>query len=454
MQQHDGTDHVRTVGIADKQRFCRIEPVGGIRPFHEGCKGLRLAGNVLLVEGRRGDAAEEARITLIRAAATRAQQHRVRRQPCAKRQKARLVTARTVQQHDRRAIGGFRAVHPVDERQVSFGHSFFSWQGKLRKARPDIHRICAEMFRDEERGAQGLQGFVDRHAGTVGRIFDKRAAGFAHIERIEVGTVVHVDVARILRRQPNGNGLDGRPVRRAQRDMVDRSRAGRRGPETTGIADVEDITGIPGQPRDTVRLGDRTEAEMAADEGRRLRRLFRKDRCTADALDGIPGRDILRDMRRRAVHAGLTDQFDDDTVGILQPKHGLAELLRRAGHGDVLRQGARQPEADRFRPDRKGDLGGLAETDPARGAILPGQKGDQRAGARGRVAIEEVKLVGVFEAGRALDEFQAQEARVEIDVRLDFPGNTGDVMDAALHGAPPFRKYPIKILPTAPAGAR
>ncbi len=143
-------------------------------------------------------------------------------------------------------------------------------------------------------------------------------------------------------------------------------------------------------------------------------------------------------MRRRPFDIGLAHELDDDAVRILQAQHRFAELLHGTSHRHIVAKRARQPEADRLRLYRKRDLRGLTEPDPSGRTILPRQERDQRAGAGCRVAVEEMKLVGVLVAGRPLDEPQAEKACIEIDVLLNFPGDRRDVMDATGHGAPPF----------------
>src|SRR5690606_5479468 len=69
-----------------------------------------------------------------------------------------------------------------------------------------------------------------------------------------------------------------------------------------------------------------------------------------------------------------------------------------------------------------------------RRTIFPCEKGDQRSGIAGGIAVEKVKLACVFEAGRPLDERKAEEIDIEIDIRLDFSGDGRDVMDTAGHG--------------------
>jgi len=50
-----------------------------------------------------------------------------------------------------------------------------------------------------------------------------------------------------------------------------------------------------------------------------------------------------------------------------------------------------------------------------------------------------VELLGILESTCLLDDAQPQKADVEIDVRLHFSGDEGDVVDAACHG----RFFPI-----------
>ncbi len=45
-----------------------------------------------------------------------------------------------------------------------------------------------------------------------------------------------------------------------------------------------------------------------------------------------------------------------------------------------------------------------------------------------------MQLLGIFKPARLLDDTQSQKAGIEIDIRLHFSGDEGDVVDAACHG--------------------
>ena len=96
-------------------------------------------------------------------------------------------------------------------------------------------------------------------------------------------------------------------------------------------------------------------------------------------------------------------------------------------------EGTGQPEADRLRADRQRDLCRLAGADAAGRAVLPDEEGDERSGRAGGVTVEEVQLLGILETGGALDDTQAEEAGIEIDIGLHLAGDGRDVVDAACH---------------------
>ena len=69
-------------------------------------------------------------------------------------------------------------------------------------------------------------------------------------------------------------------------------------------------------------------------------------------------------------------------------------------------------------------------------AVLPDQKRDERAGRAAFIAVEEMELAGVLVAARALHQAQAEEAEIEIDIRLHLAGDQGDVVKTARHDRP------------------
>src|SRR5690606_4711574 len=64
---------------------------------------------------------------------------------------------------------------------------------------------------------------------------------------------------------------------------------------------------------------------------------------------------------------------------------------------------------------------------------FPDKEAEQRAGAAQAISIEQVQLFGVRIAGGLLHQPEAEEARIEIDIRLHIGGDAGDMMDAAGH---------------------
>ncbi|MPL88400.1 hypothetical protein SDC9_34420 [bioreactor metagenome] len=96
-----------------------------------------------------------------------------------------------------------------------------------------------------------------------------------------------------------------------------------------------------------------------------------------------------------------------------------------------------QPQADAVGGHGERDLARRAMARAARPAILPHEESDERAGRARGIAIEQVQLVRILEAAGALDQPQAEEARVEVDIRLNAAGEGGDVMETGGHGSSP-----------------
>ncbi len=160
---------------------------------------------------------------------------------------------------------------------------------------------------------------------------------------------------------------------------------------------------------------------------------FAEQRCTTDTADCmLLGNGIAYPRRCRLQGIGA-HKLDDHAIRVLQPQDRLAEFLRGALRLEAGAQGARQPETDARGIDGERNFSDLTDAGAARRTIFPDQKGNQRARRTHGVAIEEMKLCGVLEAAGALDEAQAEEADVEIDIRLDLAGNQRDVMDAGDH---------------------
>src|SRR5690606_8898020 len=118
------------------------------------------------------------------------------------------------------------------------------------------------------------------------------------------------------------------------------------------------------------------------------------------------------------------------TVRIRQAQYRLAKLLAWPRHRHVELQGTGEPETDRFRGYGKGDFSRRSMADAARRTILPDKEGDERAQRSHRIAVEQVKLRRVIEAGRPLHQPQAEKSRIEIDIVLHLAGDQRHVVDA------------------------
>lgn len=87
-----------------------------------------------------------------------------------------------MQQHDHAAIGLGRLAEAMHEGQVAIDHPLVAGEGELRQDDPDVVGFVPSIGREEEFGAQRIDGLVDSEAGAVRCEFDQRAAGLADIE--------------------------------------------------------------------------------------------------------------------------------------------------------------------------------------------------------------------------------------------------------------------------------
>ncbi|MCY1305214.1 hypothetical protein D9M70_550080 [compost metagenome] len=185
------------------------------------------------------------------------------------------------------------------------------------------------MCGDEEFGAEGFLGFVDGEAGHVACQFVERAAGLAHVERIEVFAVMRVDGAGAIASQVDPHLFHGSPIRRAESNVVDRPGSRRRRPEASRVAHVDNVAGGGGEATDGIAGGRFTVTEMGLQEANGFCRLLGKDCGAAQASDRILFRDIARAPGSRGRNRLGADELDDDAVRILEAQHRFAELLRR-----------------------------------------------------------------------------------------------------------------------------
>lgn len=444
---------IRTIRIADEHHPRRLEPVGVLCLLQEGGEGLGLETDIGLVEVLRplrvrGGAPEPARPSLLQAPPAQRQDRGARRGAPGKRNEVGLLAPAAVQQDEgvaagrlHRAVRPFGQDEPVDEAKVAVWHPPGPGQGQLRQAEARVLPRRAGQDRGQHQSlAERRLRFVDEKARPVGGELQQDIAGIAHVERTEVVPVVQ---GRRLGRlaEPCRGGGEARRIRRAERDMVGSPRPGTAGPEAGGVADVHRISLGADEPGEPCGGRLRGEAELAGEEGGALRRPLREQGHAPQPQDRLVGRHLRRGHGRARRSQRRAGDLDDDAVRIAQPQDRLAELGDRPLGTKTGRQRPGQPAADRGRGHREGDLRDLPVPDPPRRPVLPGEEGDERAGAAERIAIEEMQLGGILEAGRPLDEPEPEKAEVEIDIRLEAPGDQGDVVEAARHrGHPRFAK--------------
>ncbi len=87
------------------------------------------------------------------------------------------------------------------------------------------------------------------------------------------------------------------------------------------------------------------------------------------------------------------------------------------------------PVFDRSERDAEGGLGDFAGAGVAAAGAGPGEEGEDGSGRAGVVAEVEVVGSGVVEVYGALDEAQAEDLGVEVEVALGVGGDCGDVVE-------------------------
>ena len=275
--QHDGCgEEIRAIGITGETQARGVQAVSLRRLFNEGGEGFRFRADILLIEIPGAKAAEETGDALLRRVASQTNKRGGRRHLAPEWQEARLVAARSVQQHKRRSIRGLRLMDPVHKGQVAIDDARLSRKPELRQHGHDVFRAQMKVFGDEDLAAERVRRLVDRKARAIRGEFNEPTGGLADIERVEIFAVMHVD--RVVTTRPESYRLrfDGGAICHAQGDMIDGTRARSRRPEAARIAHVHRLPTHRGQPRDRAVCRSEFKAGMAAEEVDTVCRLFRQ----------------------------------------------------------------------------------------------------------------------------------------------------------------------------------
>jgi hypothetical protein len=126
-------------------------------------------------------------------------------------------------------------------------------------------------------------------------------------------------------------------------------------------------------------------------------------------------------MRDELTHESFVILEGDDAL-VFVSRNGLIEL-------DALLDQPLDPEANRAGQDREGCHGNLTATLPSATGIWPRKKSEDAS--RTPLLVPEVEVIrsGIVEVYRTLDEPQAKNAGVEIEIPLRVTGYGGDMMN-------------------------
>jgi hypothetical protein len=126
----------------------------------------------------------------------------------------------------------------------------------------------------------------------------------------------------------------------------------------------------------------------------------------------------------------MGDQLAHESFVILERDHALVLVARsRPLEFDVLLDQPLDPEADGAGQDGEGRYGDLTTTLSSTSSIGPRKKSE--GASRASLLIAEVEMIGrgIVEVYRALDEPEAEDTGVEVEIPLRIAGYAGDVMN-------------------------
>src|SRR5713226_2220271 len=138
------------------------------------------------------------------------------------------------------------------------------------------------------------------------------------------------------------------------------------------------------------------------------------------------------------------DQFDCQSIGIGEGDDWLIETVEWTLKGDAPLSQSRSPEVDAGLRDCKCRVGQLTGSPPALRSVRPGKESQDRARMPATITIIEMIRSGVVEVHREFYQAQAQDAGVEIDIRLRITCDCGHMVDSEdllVHLLPPFKEH-------------
>jgi len=207
-------------------------------------------------------------------------------------------------------------------------------------------------------------------------------------------------------------------VRGAKRDVVDRAAAESAGQESFRFANIDDaadrFAGTQASKR-SVAAGSLESQNIGQHRGG-ARRVFDHQRDAVKAAHRVLGGNGAGAPCRLGFGARDADQRQAHAVGIGERQHGFAEALFRRLMSDAVLDEPVRPVADRACRHAECRLLRQANAAASRGRVLPRKECEDGAGMTDPVAVIEVIGAGIVEIHRLLDEAQADDTRIEIQV--------------------------------------
>src|SRR5277367_6172489 len=127
---------------------------------------------------------------------------------------------------------------------------------------------------------------------------------------------------------------------------------------------------------------------------------------------------------------GVSDDFKLHAVWVGEGEDFFVEAAAGALDEDSVVEKAFFPVIDGGKRDAEGGPGYFASAGEPAGGVRPGKEGKDGAGGSG--VVSEIEMVGarVIEVDGALDEAQAENIGIEVQITLRIGGDSGDVVES------------------------
>jgi hypothetical protein len=151
-------------------------------------------------------------------------------------------------------------------------------------------------------------------------------------------------------------------------------------------------------------------------------------RDAEEAADGVGSGDVGIARGVGSGCGGVGYDFDLHAVGVGEGEDFFVKAARAASEGDAFVNEALLPVVEGGEGDTEGGVGDFAGAGGAFADVGPGKEGEDGAGGAEVVAEVEVVGAGVVEVDGALDEAEAEDLGVEVEISLRVGGDGGDVV--------------------------